>query len=101
MIKGKFPLFWQAESTDCGPACLQMLCHYYGRRHSQRFIKDKIDISRIGVTVGDLLRCSKELGFDSVAAKMSLDQAAKLEIPVILHWKSIHFVVLYLSLIHI
>ncbi len=95
MIKGKFPLFWRAEPTDCGPACLQMLCHYYGRRHSQRFIKDKIDISRIGVTVGDLLRCSKELGFDSVAAKMSLDQAAKLEIPVILHWKSIHFVVLY------
>ena len=31
--------------------------------------------------MGDLLRCSKELGFDSVAAKMSLDQAAKLEIP--------------------
>jgi ATP-binding cassette subfamily B protein len=91
----KFPIFWQAESTDCGPACLQMICHFYGKKHSQQFIKDGIDISRIGITVGDILRRSKELGFDSIVTKINLSKLAEIEIPMILHWKSTHFVVLY------
>lgn len=90
-----FPLLWQVESTDCGPACLQMICHFYGKKHSQQFIKDGIDISRIGVTVGDIHRRSKELGLDTVVAKVDVSQLATLGIPVILHWKSTHFVVLY------
>lgn len=94
-FRKSFPLFWQAESTDCGPACLQMICHYYGKKHSQQFIKDNIDISRIGITVGDILRRSKELGFDSIVAQININQLTKVKIPVILHWKSIHFVVLY------
>lgn len=94
-FRKSFPLFWQAESTDCGPACLQMICHFYGKKHSQQFIKDNIDISRIGITVGDILRRSKELGFDSIVAKININQLIKVKIPVILHWKSIHFVVLY------
>lgn len=94
-IPKRFPIFWQAESTDCGPACLQMICHYYGKRHSQQFIKDGIDISRIGITVGDILRRSKELGFETIVTKLDVDQLLKIKIPVILHWKSIHFVVLY------
>lgn len=93
-LRKSFPILWQVESTDCGPACLQMICHFYGKRHSQKFIKDSIDISRIGITVGDILRRSKELGFDSIVAKINIDQLSKVEIPVILHWKSIHFVVL-------
>lgn len=48
---GKIQLCWQMESTDCGPACLQMVCAFYGKSVSQQYIKDEMSISRIGVTL--------------------------------------------------
>lgn len=32
------------ESTDCGPACLQMICAFYGKDISQQYIKDGMSI---------------------------------------------------------
>lgn len=54
--KKNFKVFWQVESTDCGPAGLQMICNYWGKPHSQQYIKNGISISRIGVTIGDIKR---------------------------------------------
>lgn len=42
------------ESTDCGPASLQMVCAFYGKSVSQQYIKDGMSISRIGVTIRDI-----------------------------------------------
>ena len=65
----KFKLFWQMESTDCGPACLQMVCAFYGKSVSQQYIKDGMSISRIGVTIRDIKDRASDLGFDTVVAK--------------------------------
>ncbi|MSS17380.1 peptidase domain-containing ABC transporter [Sodaliphilus pleomorphus] len=90
-----FKVFWQVESTDCGPACLQMICNYWGRTYSQQCIKQGISISRIGVTLGDIKRRSEELGFNTAVVKATADQLQKIPFPVILHWRGNHFVVLY------
>ncbi len=38
--KKHFKVFWQVESTDCGPACLQMICNDRRKPHSQQYTKD-------------------------------------------------------------
>ena len=53
MIKD-FVALRQLEMTDCGPACIQMICLHYGKRYSLDFIKRDISISRIGVTMADV-----------------------------------------------
>lgn len=50
----RFKLYQQLEMSDCGPACIQMVCAYYGKEHSLQSIKKEISVSRIGVTVGDV-----------------------------------------------
>ena len=44
------------ESTDCGPACLQMMCAFYGKDISQQYIKDGMSISPIVLTMPMELR---------------------------------------------
>lgn len=91
----RFKVFWQSESTDCGPACLQMVCNYWGKPHSLQYIKGGISISRIGVTIGDIKRRSEELGFNTVVVKATIKQLQEIPFPMILHWRNTHFVVLY------
>ena len=83
------------ESTDCGPACLQMVCAFYGKSVSLQYIKDCMSISRIGVTVRDLKDRASDLGFNTVVAKAKLFQLNRILSPVILHWNNSHFVLLY------
>lgn len=37
----RFKLYHQMEMSDCGPACIQMVCAYYGKEHSLQSIKKK------------------------------------------------------------
>lgn len=83
------------ESTDCGPACLQMVCAFYGKSVSQQYIKDGMSISRIGVTIRDIKDRASDLGFNSVVAKANIVQLNRIKFPVILHWNNNHFVLLY------
>lgn len=92
---GRFHAYNQVELTDCGPACLQMICAYHGKKHSLNFIKDGISISRIGVTVGDIKRRGAELGLDCLVIKAKSDRLSSQLFPMILHWRNNHFVVLY------
>jgi ATP-binding cassette subfamily B protein len=93
-MKG-FKVLRQLEMTDCGPACIQMICLHYGKRHSLDFIKRDISISRIGVTVVDVKDACERLGLETVVAQGTVSQLTKAPLPVILHWRGNHFVVLY------
>lgn len=83
------------ESTDCGPACLQMVCAFYGKAMSQQYIKAGMSISRIGVTIRDIKDRATDLGFDTLVAKASINQLTKIQSPVIVHWNNNHFIILY------
>ncbi len=80
------------ESTDCGPACLQMVCAFYGKDMSQQYIKAGMSISRIGVTIRDIKDRATDLGFDALVAKASINQLTKIQSPVIVHWNNNHFI---------
>ena len=80
---------------DCGPACLKMLCDYYGKKISLRYIKESMAISRIGATMQDLIGTADELGFETLAIACNAEKLKKIPIPIILYWKAGHFIICY------
>ncbi len=90
-----FKFYPQLESVDCGPACIAMLSHYYGKKLSLDTVKSLCSVTRLGVSVQDLLEGMRHIGFQSNAYKVNLEELEQFPLPVILHWKQDHFVVLY------
>jgi len=77
---------------DCGPTCLRIIAKYYGRE----IAPPPTNIGVRGVSMLDLHEAAISIGFQSHAVKLSweeLEQRATL--PLIAHWRQIHFVVVY------
>jgi ATP-binding cassette subfamily B protein len=94
MMKG-FKFYPQLESVDCGPACLRMVLSYYGCHLSLRQVKSTFSITRVGITLQDIFAAAKGFGFDAIAAKATVSQLYGLPMPVVLHWRQDHFIVLH------
>jgi len=91
----KFLFYRQLDQMDCGPACLKMIAQYYGKFYSLNTLKKKTFITREGVSLESINEAAENIGFRTLAAKLTfkqLDQEAIL--PCILHWNQKHFVVL-------
>lgn len=81
---------------DCGPASLKIISKFYGKNFSMKFLREKCNISKEGVSLSDISRVSEEIGFRSLPLKLSYeDLKNKIQLPCILHWDYSHFVVLY------
>ncbi|MDP1814037.1 MAG: peptidase domain-containing ABC transporter [Leadbetterella sp.] len=91
----KFQFVNQLESNDCGPACLAMVSNFYGKQISLKDIKSLSGLTRMGVSVKDLLTTGKILGLESNGVKLTLSQLSEIPLPAILFWKQDHFIVLY------
>lgn len=95
-LLGGFPFFKQLDAMDCGPACLKIICKYYGKNFSMKYLREKCNITREGVSLKDISRVADQLGLRSLPVKMSLDDlASKVQLPCIIHWRYSHFVVVY------
>lgn len=84
----------QLEGNDCGPACVQMICEYYGKKIKLKTIKNHLEISKLGVSIKDLRAFLEKVGFDSITAKMEIDDVYEIPLPAILYLNYGHFVVL-------
>lgn len=91
----KFKFYSQLESNDCGPACLLMIAKYHGLNVNLRQIKALCSVTRMGVSVGDIVSGGKKLGLESGAYKLCEDELSKAPLPLVLFWKQEHFVVLH------
>ena len=87
--------YYQLESIDCGPACMAMIFNFHGVHCSVKQIKNACSITRMGVSVKDIVDGSKKMGFEATAVKLSINQLNEVNLPIILFWKQDHFVVLY------
>lgn len=96
MIK-KFPFFKQLDSQDCGFACLKMIGKYYNNNFG--IDNDTIINSNLlkqGISISDLEKTSKELGFKTLTVKLDLVKAVEnISTPAIFFWNQNHFVVVY------
>ncbi|MGN0218137.1 MAG: peptidase domain-containing ABC transporter [Bacteroidaceae bacterium] len=96
MMFDRFPMEYQMDAKDCGPASLKMVAKYYGRYYSLQYLRDRCGITREGVSMLGISSCAEEIGLRTLALKCSVEQlATKVPLPVIIHWNENHFVVAY------
>ncbi len=81
---------------DCGPASLKIICKYYGKNFSMKYLREKCNIAREGVSLKDISRVADEIGLRTLPLKLSVkDLTEKVQLPCIIHWRYTHFVVIY------
>ena len=94
-FKRKIKFLPQHDQMDCGPACLQMVSRYYGKKYSLQYLRDLSLLTRDGVSLLGISKSAEEIGFKAISLKMNFEGLlAKIKSPCILHWNQNHFVVL-------
>jgi ATP-binding cassette subfamily B protein len=94
--EGKFPFFYQHDGMDCGPACLRMIAHAYGRRHSLQYLRELSNITRRGVNLQGIGDAAEAIGLRTMGIRTTFDKLSdKAPLPCIVHWRQVHFAVVY------
>lgn len=94
MFHKRFPFFHQHDANDCGPACLQMISAYYGKRFSLEYIREQTSM-RIGISMLGVYEAASKLGFRVLGAWTTYGRLKELPLPCIVYWNQNHFVVVY------
>ena len=85
----------QHDSMQCGIACLQMICNYYGKEYSLDSLSKICFATTEGVSMLGISETATSLGFHVVNVKCTVKTLTEVSPPSILHWNQNHFVVLY------
>lgn len=85
----------QHDQMDCGPACLAMICSYYGKTFGLRYLRDKSFVTREGVSLLGISEAADKVGLKHIAGKLKPQDFNNELLPCVLHWNQSHFVVLY------
>ena len=85
----------QYDSMQCGIACLQMVCQYFGRVYSMDSLSKLCFATTEGVSLLGINDAANTLGLHTTCAKATTTILSKAPLPCILHWNQTHFVVLY------
>lgn len=66
-----FPFYKQLDSMDCGPTCLRMIARYYGKSYSLQHLREISYIDRAGVSLKGIAEAAEQIGFRTLAVKVS------------------------------
>ena len=91
----RFPFLKQHDQSDCGAACLGMICKYYKMPIGLNRLRDMSNVSRYGTSVAALAEAAETLGFVTRGVRTGYEALMRTDLPAILHWEGNHFVVLY------
>jgi ATP-binding cassette subfamily B protein len=91
-----FPFYKQLDAMDCGPTCLRMVARHYGKHFNLQTLRDKSHLTREGVSMLGIARGAEEIGMQTMGVSLTWERLLKeAPLPVIVHWKQIHFIVVY------
>ncbi|HIB8312516.1 TPA: cysteine peptidase family C39 domain-containing protein, partial [Serratia marcescens] len=93
-LRHRVPMVHQTESSECGLACLAMICGYYGKNIDLIALRRQFNLSTRGATLVGLTGIADQLGLSTRPLSLDLDELNALKLPCILHWEFNHFVVL-------
>lgn len=93
-LRHRVPLVHQTESSECGLACLAMICGHYGKNIDLISLRQQFNLSARGTTLSGLTSIAEQLGMATRPLSLDLDVISALKKPCILHWDFNHFVVL-------
>lgn len=92
----RFPFYKQLDTMDCGPTCIRIVAKYYGKNFPLQYLREKCLINRQGVSMLGISEAAEQIGFRTVAVKISMKQlSTEATLPCIAHWNHNHFVVVY------
>mgnify|MGYP005746719883 FL=1 len=90
-----FTVRMQNDSMQCGIACLQMVCKYFGREYSLDSLSKYCFATTEGVSLLGINEAANTLGLHTTCARATTKMLSEAPLPCILHWNQNHFVVLY------
>lgn len=88
----------QHSEEDCGAACLATVAKHYKRTFTLSRIREAVGTGSCGTTLLGLRRGAEALGFQArqcQAPPQLIDRLQEAPLPLIVHWKGNHWVVLY------
>ena len=91
----KITLIHQHDSMQCGIACLQMVCKYFGREYTLDSLSKLCFATAEGVSLLGINEAANTLGLHTTCARATTMVLDEVPLPCILHWNQNHFVVLY------
>ncbi|WCT14483.1 peptidase domain-containing ABC transporter [Mucilaginibacter jinjuensis] len=94
-LRQRFPFHKQQDTMDCGATCLRIIAEYYGRFYPIQKLRDLSHSRKSGATLFDISEAAEQIGFQTLAARLSVEQLKDVQLPCILHWNQYHYVVLY------
>ncbi len=96
MLFDRFPVEYQMDTQDCGPASLKIIAKYFGKYHSLQFLRDRCGISKEGISLLDLSTGAESIGLHTLAIKCTIEDILyRIPFPAIVFWNENHFVVVY------
>lgn len=93
-LRSRVPLVHQTESSECGLACLAMICSHYGKQSNLIALRQQFNLSARGTTLAGMTQIAEQLGLATRCLSLELNELSALKTPCILHWDFNHFVVL-------
>jgi len=92
----KFPFYKQLDAMDCGPTCLRMVAKFYGKNFTIQTLRERSYLTREGVSLLGTSDAAESIGFRTMGVRLTFDKLKQeAPLPVIIHWKQRHFVVVY------
>ncbi len=91
----QYPLLVQMNAMDCGVACLAMVTSYFGSSVSINRLRELAKVTNQGTDLKSLSDAAETVGFLARGVKANYEGLLQLNLPLICHWGSNHYVVLY------
>lgn len=96
MIFKRFPVEYQMDLHDCGPAALKIIAKHFGKYYSLQFLRDRCSIRKEGVSLLDISTGAESIGLRTLAVRCTMDDVVNsVPLPTIVFWKESHFIVVY------
>ena len=87
MILKHFPVEYQMDSQDCGPASLKIIAKHFGRYYSLQYLRDRCGITNQGISLLDLSTGAENIGLRTLAIKCTIEEViTSVPFPTILFW---------------
>jgi ATP-binding cassette subfamily B protein RaxB len=90
----KTPLILQSAASECGLACLAMVLGAVGETWSLGDLRERFSTSSRGTTLRRMLDIATSLSLIARPLRVELEYTPQLQLPCILHWGLMHYVVL-------
>lgn len=84
----------QDEISECGLACIAMVCNYYGDNIGLANLRRHYSVGHEGMSFNDIHRVFFNLGLSSCSYQLDVSQLNELNLPAIIQWRNNHFVIL-------